>query len=40
MMAYRKSIFIRSRLDSIEVQTGQDYVKPLAKFFKLRGERW
>ncbi len=40
MMAYRKSIFLTSRLDSIEVQTGENYVKPLVRFFKMRGDRW
>jgi uncharacterized protein (DUF58 family) len=38
--SYRKSLFLRSRLDSIEVQTGENYVKPLARFFKVRGDRW
>lgn len=36
----RKSLFISSRLDSIEIQTGQNYVKPLVQFFRLRGRRW
>jgi uncharacterized protein (DUF58 family) len=36
----RKTIFVASRLDSIEVQTGQDYVKPLVQFFKMRERRW
>ncbi|MBZ0198317.1 MAG: DUF58 domain-containing protein [Ignavibacteriaceae bacterium] len=36
----RKSLFVSSRLDSIEVQTGQDYVKPLVQFFKMREKRW
>jgi uncharacterized protein (DUF58 family) len=36
----RKSLFIKSRLDSIEIQTGQNYVKPLVKFFRVRGKRW
>jgi uncharacterized protein (DUF58 family) len=36
----RKSLFIKSRLDSIEIQTGQNYVKPLVQFFKARGKRW
>lgn len=36
----RKSIFLSSRLDSIEVTAGDDFVKPLVKFFKLRERRW
>ena len=36
----RKSLFIKSRLDSIEIQTGQNYVKPLVEFFRVRGKRW
>ncbi|HKI79160.1 MAG TPA: DUF58 domain-containing protein [Ignavibacteriaceae bacterium] len=38
--AKRKSLFLSSRLDSIEIQTGQNYVKPLVQFFRLRGRRW
>ncbi len=38
--AQRKSLFIKSRLDSVEIQTGQDYVKPLVQFFRVRGKRW
>ena len=40
MIEKRKSLFISSRLDSIEVQTGEDYVKPLVQFFRLRERRW
>lgn len=36
----RKSLFVKSRLDSIEIQTGQNYVKPLVEFFRVRGKRW
>jgi uncharacterized protein (DUF58 family) len=36
----RKSLFIKSRLGSIEIQTGQNYVKPLVQFFRVRGKRW
>lgn len=36
----RKSLFIKSRLDSIEVQTNQSYIKPLIEFFRLRERRW
>ena len=36
----RKTLFLTSRLDSIEIQTGQNYVKPLVQFFRVRGKRW
>ncbi|MCL5020228.1 MAG: DUF58 domain-containing protein [Bacteroidetes bacterium] len=36
----RRSLFISSRLDSIEIETGQDYIKPLVQFFRLRERRW
>ncbi len=38
--ASRKSLFISSRLDSIEIQTGENYLKPLVQFFRLRERRW
>jgi len=34
--AKRKSVFIKSRLDAIEVNTNESYVKPLANFFRKR----
>lgn len=37
---YRKSIFVSSRLDSIEIQTGKSYVKPLVDFFRMRERRY
>jgi len=37
--AKRKSIFIKSRLDSIEVNTSESYVKPLANFFRKREKK-
>lgn len=37
---YRKSIFISSRLDSIEIKTGKSYVKPLIDFFRMRERRY
>lgn len=40
MIENRKSLFISSRLDSIEVQTGDEYIKPLVQFFRLRERRW
>ncbi|NWF50702.1 MAG: DUF58 domain-containing protein [Ignavibacteriaceae bacterium] len=36
----RKSLFLSSRLDAIEIQSGQDYIKPLVQFFKMRERRW
>ena len=38
--AYRKSLFLSSRLDSIEIETSGSYVKPLVDFFKQREKRW
>jgi uncharacterized protein (DUF58 family) len=38
--AYRKSLFLSSRLDSIEIETSSSYVKPLVDFFKQREKRW
>lgn len=38
--AYRKSLFVTGRLDSIDIQTGGSYVKPLVNFFKMREKRW
>ena len=36
----RKSLFITSRLDSIEIKTGENYITPLVNFFRLRERRW
>ncbi len=36
----RKSLFLASRLDSIEIDTASSYVKPLVDFFKMREKRW
>ncbi|RJP74199.1 MAG: DUF58 domain-containing protein [Ignavibacteriales bacterium] len=36
----RRSLFIKSRLDSINIQTNQSYIKPLIEFFRLRERRW
>jgi len=36
----RKSLFLTSRLDSIEVNTDQNYIKPLVQFFRNRERRW
>ena len=39
-IAKRNSLFVASRLDKIFVQTGEDYIKPLVQFFRLRERRW
>ncbi len=36
----RRQLFISSRIDKINVNTDQSYVKPLVDFFKLRERRW
>lgn len=36
----RNSVFIKSRLDKIEVMTGSNYIQPLVQFFKRREKRW
>jgi uncharacterized protein (DUF58 family) len=36
----RKSLFIKSRLDDVEVRLDQPYLKPLIDFFRLREKRW
>lgn len=35
----RKNLFLSTGLDSININTGEDYVKPLVQFFKMRGKR-
>jgi uncharacterized protein (DUF58 family) len=39
-MDQRRSLFIRSRLDSINIDTSVSYIKPLVEFFKMREKRW
>ncbi len=36
----RKSVFVSSGLDNIEVTTGVDYIQPLVQFFRRREKRW
>jgi len=36
----RNSMFLTSKLDRINIQTGKDYIKPLVRFFKVRERRW
>jgi len=40
MIGKRKSLFITSRLDSIYVRTGENYITPLVQFFRMRERRW
>jgi uncharacterized protein (DUF58 family) len=40
MQEARKSLFIKSRLDDVEVWLDQPYLKPLTDFFRLRERRW
>jgi uncharacterized protein (DUF58 family) len=40
LIAERKSLFLSSRLDSIEIKTGENYITPLVNFFRLRERRW
>ena len=40
VIAKRKSLFITSRLDSIYVRTGENYITPLVNFFRMREKRW
>jgi len=35
-----QSLFLSSRLDSVEIDTGQNYIKPLVQFFRMRERRW
>jgi uncharacterized protein (DUF58 family) len=36
----REAMFLSARLDKIYVRTGEDYIKPLVQFFKMRERRW
>lgn len=36
----RKYLFRSNKIDSINIQTGENYIKPLVQFFKLRERRW
>jgi uncharacterized protein (DUF58 family) len=40
IQAKRRSLFISSRLDSIYVQAGSNYISPLVNFFRMRERRW
>ena len=36
----RNALFLTSRIDRIQIETGKDYIKPLVQFFRLRERRW
>ena len=36
----RNALFLSSRLDRIQIETGKDYIKPLVQFFRMREQRW
>ncbi len=36
----RRSLFLKSRLDAVEIRLDQPYLKPLTDFFRLRERRW
>ena len=38
--AARRSMFIKAKLDGIEIRLDQPYMKPLIDFFRLRERRW
>lgn len=40
MNATRKAMFVKSRLDAVEVRLDHSYMKPLVDFFRLREKRW
>ena len=35
-----KSLFTSGRIDNIEIHTGENYITPLVRFFRLRESRW
>jgi uncharacterized protein (DUF58 family) len=36
----RRAVFIKGKLDAVEVRLDQPYMKPLVDFFRLRERRW
>ncbi|MCL6495522.1 MAG: DUF58 domain-containing protein [Ignavibacterium sp.] len=36
----RKYLFRSNKIDSVNIKTGENYIKPLVQFFKLRERRW
>lgn len=40
LLQTRRSLFLKSRLDGVEIRLDQPYLKPLIDFFRLRERRW
>ncbi len=40
MQRERRSLFLKSRLDAVDVRVDQPYLKPLSDFFRRRERRW
>ncbi|MBI3005941.1 MAG: DUF58 domain-containing protein [Ignavibacteriales bacterium] len=40
MLQTRRSVFLKSRLDAVEIRLDQPYLKPLTDFFRMRERRW
>lgn len=36
----RQQLFVRCKMDIINIDTGKDYIKPMINFFRARGKRW
>jgi uncharacterized protein (DUF58 family) len=36
----RRSLFVKARLDAVDIRLDQPYMKPLVDFFRLREKRW
>jgi uncharacterized protein (DUF58 family) len=36
----RKNLFVTGKIDGIEINTAESYIKPLVNFFRLREKRW
>jgi hypothetical protein len=36
----RRSLFLKSKLDGVEIPLDKSYMKPLVEFFRLRERRW
>lgn len=40
MQQTRRSLFLKSKLDAVEIRLDQPYMKPLTDFFRMRERRW
>ena len=40
MQQARRSLFLKSKLDAVEIRLDQPYMKPLTDFFRMRERRW